>query len=105
MTIPEQGVAHRADPHTGECHDQAVMGLLNLLKLIVTYLFCCEEKVLDTQTMQERITFLSTKRELLVRLLAEPGLGTLRIDVNQALLEMDDLIDEFQKTFPASPNP
>ncbi|NJK40912.1 MAG: hypothetical protein HC934_05295 [Acaryochloridaceae cyanobacterium SU_2_1] len=56
---------------------------------------------MDTQTMQERIAFLSTKRGLLVRLLEEPSLGTLRIDVNQALLEMDDLIDEFQKSFPS----
>ncbi len=35
-----------------------------------------------------------------MRLLEQPDLGTLRIDVNQALEELDDLIDEFKRTFP-----
>jgi hypothetical protein len=35
-----------------------------------------------------------------VRLLEQPNLGTLRIDVNQALEEIDDLIEEFKRTFP-----
>ncbi len=52
--------------------------------------------------MQERITFIESKRGSLVKLLEQPDLGTLRIDVNQALEEMDDLIDEFKKTFPAT---
>ncbi|NJM64815.1 MAG: hypothetical protein HC772_00035 [Leptolyngbyaceae cyanobacterium CRU_2_3] len=57
---------------------------------------------MDSQMMRDRITLLETKRGLLVQLLDQPNLGTLRIDVNQALEEMDDLIDEFKKTFPAS---
>jgi len=44
-----------------------------------------------------------SKRESLLRLLEQPDLGTLRIDVNQALEELDDLIDDFDRTFPDSP--
>lgn len=55
---------------------------------------------MDPQTLQERITLIEDKRESLLRLLEQPNLGTLRIDVNQALEEMDDLIDEFKRTFP-----
>ncbi len=50
--------------------------------------------------MQERIALIESKREVLVKLLDQPDLGTLRIDVNQALEEMDDLLDEFKQTFP-----
>ncbi|WP_250122379.1 hypothetical protein [Chroococcidiopsis sp. CCMEE 29] len=56
---------------------------------------------MDPQTLRERITLIESKRESLLRLLEQPNLGTLRIDVNQALEEMDDLIDEFKRTFPA----
>ena len=55
---------------------------------------------MDQQTLRERIAVIEGKRESLLRLLEEPNLGTLRIDVNQALEEMDDLIDEFKRTFP-----
>jgi hypothetical protein len=34
--------------------------------------------------------------------LEKPNLGTLRIDVNQALEEIDELIEEFKRTFPDS---
>jgi hypothetical protein len=56
--------------------------------------------MLDPQTLRERILLIESKRESLVRLLEQPNLGTLRIDVNQALEEIDDLIDEFKRTFP-----
>lgn len=56
--------------------------------------------MMEPQTLRERIALIESKRESLVRLLEEPNLGTLRIDVNQALEEMDDLIDEFRRTFP-----
>jgi hypothetical protein len=55
---------------------------------------------MDTQTLRERITLIQAKREALLRLLEQPNLGTLRIDVNQALEEIDDLMDEFERTFP-----
>lgn len=55
---------------------------------------------MDSNTMQERMALIINKRDVLVRLLEQPDLGTLRIDVNQALEEIDDLIDEFNRSFP-----
>ncbi|MBD2016362.1 hypothetical protein H6F96_20600 [Microcoleus sp. FACHB-53] len=55
---------------------------------------------MDPQTLRERITLIESHRESLVQLLEKPDLGTLRIDVNQALEELDDLIEEFKLTFP-----
>lgn len=55
---------------------------------------------MEVETIKERIKLIEGKRESLLRLLEQPDLGTLRIDVNQALEEMDDLIDEFRRTFP-----
>ncbi|NER51626.1 MAG: hypothetical protein F6J92_34290 [Symploca sp. SIO1A3] len=57
---------------------------------------------MDLQTIKEKITLIESKREFLVMLLEKPDLGTLRIDVNQAVEELDELIDEFQETFPES---
>jgi hypothetical protein len=58
---------------------------------------------MERHTAQTWLTSIEQKRDLLVRLLEQPDLGTLRIDVNQALEEMDDLIDEFKRTFPPEP--
>ncbi|MDV2992615.1 MAG: hypothetical protein N4J56_002269 [Chroococcidiopsis sp. SAG 2025] len=55
---------------------------------------------MDVETLKARIALVEGKRESLLRLLEQPNLGTLRIDVNQALEEMDDLLDEFKRTFP-----
>ncbi len=55
---------------------------------------------MDPQTLRERIILVESHRESLVKLMEQPDLGTLRIDVNQALEELDDLIDEFKRTFP-----
>ncbi|MCL1473395.1 hypothetical protein [Argonema antarcticum] len=55
---------------------------------------------MEPETIKERISLIESKREALLRLLEQPDLGTLRIDVNQALEEMDDLIEEFKRTFP-----
>lgn len=55
---------------------------------------------MDAQTIKERVNQVRSKREYLLSLLEQPNLGTLRVDVNQALEEMDDLIDEFRRTFP-----
>jgi hypothetical protein len=54
----------------------------------------------DIEALRQRFQFIESKRESLIRLLEQPNLGTLRIDVNQALEEIDDLIDEFKRTFP-----
>jgi hypothetical protein len=55
---------------------------------------------MNAETLRERITVVEGKREALVRLLEQPDLGTLRIDVNQAIEEIDDLLEEFKQTFP-----
>lgn len=56
----------------------------------------------DIQALRQRFQLIESKRESLIQLLEQPNLGTLRIDVNQALEEIDDLIDEFKRTFPDS---
>ncbi len=56
---------------------------------------------MELQVIRDRIETIRAKREALIRLLEQPDLGTLRIDVNQALEEMDDLLEEFDRTFPA----
>ena len=55
---------------------------------------------MDIQTIKERIVAVQSKREYLLSLLEQPNLGTLRIDVNQALEELDELIDEYRRTIP-----
>ncbi|KKJ00892.1 hypothetical protein [Prochlorothrix hollandica] len=50
--------------------------------------------------MTEQVSQITQMRDVLVKLLDEPNLGTLRIDVNQALEEFDDLMDELNQTFP-----
>ncbi|MBD2293825.1 hypothetical protein H6G06_10040 [Anabaena sphaerica FACHB-251] len=55
---------------------------------------------MDLQTIKQRIASVQSKREYLLSLLEQPNLGTLRVDVNQALEELDDLIDEFRRTIP-----
>lgn len=54
---------------------------------------------MELQTLKERISQVQSKREYLLSLLEQPNLGTLRVDVNQALEEMDELIDEYRRTF------
>ena len=51
-------------------------------------------------TIKSKIKEIKGKREFLLELLERPSLGILRIDVNQALEELDELIEEFEKTFP-----
>lgn len=55
---------------------------------------------MEPETIRERVSLIKGKREALIRLLEQPDLGTLRIDVNQAIEEMDDLLEEFNQTFP-----
>lgn len=58
------------------------------------------KKIMDIQTIKERIAVVQSKREYLLGLLEQPNLGSLRVDVNQALEELDELIDEFRRTIP-----
>jgi hypothetical protein len=55
---------------------------------------------MEPATIRAKIAQIENQREFLVKLLEKPDLGTLRIDVNQALEELDELIDEFKMTFP-----
>ena len=55
---------------------------------------------MEPKTLQEQIIAIASQRSSLLRLLEQPDLGTLRIDVNQAIEEIDDLLDEFRQTFP-----
>ncbi|MGB5962780.1 MAG: hypothetical protein WBG73_19235 [Coleofasciculaceae cyanobacterium] len=56
--------------------------------------------MMDPEMLRERVLLIQSRRESLLQLLEQPDLGTLRIDVNQALEELDDLIDEFRRIFP-----
>ena len=55
---------------------------------------------MELEALQTRIEQIRTKRESLLKLLEQPGIGTLRIDINQALEEIDDLLEEFDRAFP-----
>ncbi len=57
---------------------------------------------MDTTTIRKRINTIEEKRSVLLDLLENADIGTLRIDVNQAIEEIDDLLEEFDRTFPES---
>ncbi|MBW4614109.1 MAG: hypothetical protein KME21_12705 [Desmonostoc vinosum HA7617-LM4] len=59
---------------------------------------------MDVQTIKQRIAVVQSKRDYLLSLLERPNLGILRVDVNQALEELDELIDEFRRTIPDAGN-
>jgi hypothetical protein len=46
---------------------------------------------MDANTIRKRVALIEGKQESLVKLLEKPNLGTLRIDVNQALEKIVDL--------------
>jgi hypothetical protein len=56
--------------------------------------------MIDAKNLQERITQVESKRLLLLKYQADPSLSTLSLDIDQALVEMDDLMTEFRQTFP-----
>lgn len=55
---------------------------------------------MEKADIKAKIVQMNNKRDSLVELLERPNLGTLRIDVDQALEELDELIEEFNETFP-----
>lgn len=76
---------------------------INLLVFCVNFrfeVFKDWKQKMDIQTIKDRISAVQAKRERLLSLLEQPNLGTLRVDVNQALEELDDLLDEFKRTVP-----
>jgi hypothetical protein len=52
------------------------------------------------EALKEKFVVIAGKRELLVQLSLKDNLGTLSIDVIQALEELDDLLIEIRKIFP-----
>ena len=56
--------------------------------------------MMDAQNLQERIAQVESKRALLLKYQADPSLSSLSLDIDQALVEMDDLMTEFRQTFP-----
>ena len=76
---------------------------INILVFCVNFrfeVFKDWKQKMDIQTIKDRISAVQAKRERLLSLLEQPNLGTLRVDVNQALEELDDLLDEFKRTVP-----
>jgi hypothetical protein len=55
---------------------------------------------MELQTLQERVQFIENKRTWLRQLLADPQQAHLAVDINQALIELEDLAAEFARTFP-----
>lgn len=55
---------------------------------------------MDKVEIKTKLAQMAAKRDSLVELLERPNLGTLRIDVDQALEELDELIEEFNEIFP-----
>ena len=55
---------------------------------------------MDVANLKAQINAIAEKREFLVQLLEKPNLGALKIDVDQALEELDELIEEFKATIP-----
>jgi hypothetical protein len=55
---------------------------------------------MDKTSLIDKVKQMANKRDYLLQLRDKPDIGGLRLDVNQALEELDELIDEFQVTFP-----
>lgn len=58
------------------------------------------ERVMNPDTIREKVKLIESKRGFLVQLLEKPDLGILSVDVKQAIEELDELIEEFELTFP-----
>jgi hypothetical protein len=56
--------------------------------------------IMDTKNLSDHVNLIKGKREFLLRLSEQPNLGILKLDVSQALSELDDLIEDFSQTFP-----
>ncbi|MEN9225018.1 MAG: hypothetical protein Q6M54_06045 [Thermostichus sp. DRC_bins_24] len=53
----------------------------------------------EIAALKDRIRLIRERRPAVAKLLEKPGLGSLRVDVNQALEEIDELLYEFDQTF------
>ncbi|XFA74379.1 hypothetical protein RYO59_002648 [Thermosynechococcaceae cyanobacterium Okahandja] len=55
---------------------------------------------MDLPTLQERLQVILAKRESLKKLMELPGTGTINIDIQSALAELDELVEDIKRTFP-----
>ena len=55
---------------------------------------------MDKSTIKAKVAEIASKRDYLVELLETPSIGTLRVDVDPARDELDELLEEFEETFP-----
>lgn len=55
---------------------------------------------MDQTILKVRIQAIASKKAVLMRLRDKPDLGALRLDVNQAIEELEELLDELKITFP-----
>lgn len=51
------------------------------------------------EALKGRVEAIRSRRPAVAQLLERTDLGTLRVDVNQALEEIDELIEDFDRTF------
>lgn len=59
--------------------------------------------MMDATIIRTKVLELEEQRAYLLKLLEGPDIGTLRLDVNQALEELDELLEEYNQTFPEAP--
>jgi hypothetical protein len=59
--------------------------------------------MMDAATIRTKVLELEEQRAYLLTLLERTDIGTLRLDVNQALEELDELLEEYNQTFPTAP--
>ncbi len=55
---------------------------------------------MDKTSLIDKVKQMANRRDYLLQLRDKPDIGGLRLDVNQALEGLDELLDEFQATFP-----
>jgi len=58
------------------------------------------KNLMTPEIIKAKILAIAHKRSVLIQLSTQSNLGNLSIDVIQALEEINDLLEEFRKTFP-----
>ena len=58
---------------------------------------------MNVEKIRTQLSAIEAQRDVLVRLLEKPDLGALRLDVDQALEELDELLEELAGAFPELP--
>lgn len=55
---------------------------------------------MEKASIIEKVNVIANKREYLNQLRDKPDIGGLKLDIDQALEELEELLDEFRQTFP-----